>query len=61
MRICVTCHPRAALTFYGPEHGRQVRVRGTVTAARRRTARRTSSAAPPPPARRPCWAARAST
>ncbi|MFD4868235.1 pyridoxal 5'-phosphate synthase [Streptomyces sp. NPDC058412] len=28
----LACHPRAALTFYWPEHGRQVRVRGTVTA-----------------------------
>ncbi|WP_308296597.1 pyridoxamine 5'-phosphate oxidase family protein [Streptomyces sp. ISL-44] len=27
----LACHPRAALTFYWPEHGRQVRVRGSVT------------------------------
>ncbi|MEU7607236.1 pyridoxine 5'-phosphate oxidase C-terminal domain-containing protein, partial [Streptomyces sp. NPDC041003] len=26
----LACHPRAALTFYWPEHGHQVRVRGTV-------------------------------
>ncbi|MFD9475279.1 pyridoxamine 5'-phosphate oxidase family protein [Streptomyces nojiriensis] len=24
----LTCHPRAALTFSWPEHGRQVRIRG---------------------------------
>ncbi|MFE3580926.1 pyridoxamine 5'-phosphate oxidase family protein [Streptomyces vinaceus] len=24
-------HPRAALTFYWPEHGRQIRIRGSVT------------------------------
>ncbi|MFB7176184.1 pyridoxal 5'-phosphate synthase [Streptomyces sp. NPDC056257] len=27
----LACHPRAALTFYWPEHGRQVRIRGSVT------------------------------
>ncbi|MFG2875434.1 pyridoxal 5'-phosphate synthase [Streptomyces sp. NPDC048337] len=27
----LACHPRAALTFYWPEHGRQVRIRGIVT------------------------------
>ncbi|MGW1770230.1 pyridoxine/pyridoxamine 5'-phosphate oxidase [Streptomyces sp. NPDC002104] len=27
----LACHPRAALTFYWPEHGRQVRIRGPVT------------------------------
>ncbi|MFG2710566.1 pyridoxamine 5'-phosphate oxidase family protein [Streptomyces goshikiensis] len=27
----LTCHPRAALTFYWPEQGRQVRIRGGVT------------------------------
>ncbi|WP_405495459.1 pyridoxal 5'-phosphate synthase [Streptomyces sp. NBC_00096] len=29
--VQLACHPRAALTFYWPEHGRQVRIRGTVT------------------------------
>lgn len=27
----LVCHPRAALTFYWPEHGRQIRIRGPVT------------------------------
>ncbi|MFI8260760.1 pyridoxal 5'-phosphate synthase [Streptomyces sp. NPDC085665] len=27
----LSCHPRAALTFYWPEHGRQARIRGSVT------------------------------
>ncbi|WP_328302195.1 pyridoxal 5'-phosphate synthase [Streptomyces sp. NBC_00435] len=27
----LACNPRAALTFYWPEHGRQVRIRGSVT------------------------------
>ncbi|MFD8948249.1 pyridoxal 5'-phosphate synthase [Streptomyces xanthophaeus] len=27
----LACHPRAALTFYWAEHGRQVRIRGAVT------------------------------
>ncbi|MFD4240496.1 pyridoxal 5'-phosphate synthase [Streptomyces sp. NPDC058525] len=27
----LACHPRAALTFYWPQHGRQVRIRGAVT------------------------------
>ncbi len=59
-------HPRAALTFYWPEHGRQVRLRGPVTQgsalkAPRRTAPPTSSAGRRPPAPSPCWPVRAST
>ncbi|MFJ9338811.1 pyridoxamine 5'-phosphate oxidase family protein [Streptomyces sp. NPDC101733] len=57
----LACHPRAALTFHWPEHGRQVRVRGPCAPARPRTVPPTSSGARRRPGPNPSWPARAST
>ncbi|MEV7725311.1 pyridoxamine 5'-phosphate oxidase family protein [Streptomyces sp. NPDC087917] len=57
----LACHPRAALTSYWPEHGRQVRVRGPVSPGSAEAAPPTSSGARRRPGPSPSWPARAST
>jgi pyridoxamine 5'-phosphate oxidase len=51
--------PRAALTFYWPLQGRQVRVRGTVEPASPSRVPPICWPVRPPPAPRRCWAGRA--
>ncbi|MEU9004038.1 pyridoxamine 5'-phosphate oxidase family protein, partial [Streptomyces sp. NPDC048551] len=54
-------HPRAALTFYWPQHGRQVRIRGSVMPGTSEENAADFLDRRPQPVRKRCWAARAST